>query len=391
MALQAGLSALLSRLGAGDDIALGAPIAGRTEAALDALVGFFVNTLVLRLDTGGDPGFAALLERARTVCLDAYAHQDLPFERLVELLDPPRRLGRQPLFQTMLVLHNQAAPELALTGIAATPIEVAPPTAKFDFAFAFTAEAGPAGPLSATLEYSTALFDETSAWALTQRLIRLLEHVTADPAVRLSEIVFLPPEERIRLLAEFNAMPAVAPATDLVALLQAGAGRSPDATALISGEEQLSYAALHARANRLAFTLIGRGVGPEDVVALALPRSATSVDCHAGGAEDRRGLPAARPCQPARAAGRPDRRRGARRHTDGASRGRPAAAAAIVLDDPAFAAMLARQPSRAPTDEDRTLRSARITQPTCLYTSGSTGHPKGVVSPTGASRTTSAA
>src|SRR4029079_19350055 len=163
----------LTRLGGGTDIPLGTALAGRTEAALDPLVGFFVNTLVLRTDTSRDPTFTARLQRARATCLAAYAHQDVPFERLVELLDPPRAFGRQPLFQTALVLQNIPAPRLALPGLSATALATGTRTTKFDLAFSVTeaqdADGQPAG-LTGELEYSTDLFDAASAERLAARL-----------------------------------------------------------------------------------------------------------------------------------------------------------------------------------------------------------------------------
>jgi hypothetical protein len=159
MLLEAVLAVLLSKLGAGDDIPLGAPIAGRTEVALDPLIGFFVNTLVLRTDVSGNPRFTEILQRARATCLEAYEHQDAPFERLVELLDPPRAFGRQPLFQTMLVLQNNRQAQLALPDLDTEPLELRVNHTKFDLTFIFTeTEDGLAGQL----EYSEDLFDRSS-------------------------------------------------------------------------------------------------------------------------------------------------------------------------------------------------------------------------------------
>ena len=172
MVLHAGLAALLSRLGAGTDIPIGSPIAGRTDHALEELVGFFVNTLVLRTDTSANPSFGELLARVREVDLAAYAHQELPFERLVEILNPPRSLAHQPLFQVMLAFQNAAEARLELPGIVATLEPVATNAAKFDLCFSLGERRAPDGTpvgMQGAIEYRTDLFERVGWGQYTAR------------------------------------------------------------------------------------------------------------------------------------------------------------------------------------------------------------------------------
>jgi amino acid adenylation domain-containing protein len=183
MVLHAGLAALLHRLGAGDDVPIGSAVAGRGDGALDRLVGFFVNTLVLRIDVSGDPSFAELLRRVRDADLAAFAHQDAPFQKVVEHLNPERSLSRHPLFQVMLLLQNNAPAILQLPGVRAETVEFAELNAKFDLSFLLTeefdAEGGHAG-LRVTLEYATDLFDAKTAEHVADAYVRVLDELTAD-------------------------------------------------------------------------------------------------------------------------------------------------------------------------------------------------------------------
>ncbi|MFB7510479.1 condensation domain-containing protein, partial [Streptomyces broussonetiae] len=214
MVLQAALASLLDKLGAGTDIPVGSLIAGRTDQALDDLVGFFVNTLVLRTDTSGDPTFAELLGRVREGALAAYAHQDLPFEHVVEALNPARSPARQPLFQVLLALQNVPRTEFALSGLDAEVVLVRTPTAMFDLGFHLLERGGTGGPAAGIVgrvEYSTDLFDPATVETLVARWLRLLAAVVAEPDRPLSRIDVLTTEERHELLVVRNDTACPAP------------------------------------------------------------------------------------------------------------------------------------------------------------------------------------
>ncbi|MGW3269817.1 non-ribosomal peptide synthetase, partial [Streptomyces sp. NPDC001056] len=276
MVLQAGLAALLSKLGAGTDVPIGTSIAGRTDVALDDLVGFFVNTLVLRTDTSGDPTFAELLDRVRETDLAAFAHQDVPFEQLVEILNPARSTAHHPLFQIMLVVQNNDEATLELPGLEVTAEPLTYSAEKFDLTAAFAethdASGAPAG-LTAVFSYATDLFDQATIEAMAARLVRLLDAVTADPNQVPGHLDVLSDEERHRILVEWNDTAVEIPQVCAHELFEAQVRRTPTATAVVFEDTEISYEELNARANRLAHHLIDRGVGAEDFVALALPRS----------------------------------------------------------------------------------------------------------------------
>ncbi|MEC4019297.1 non-ribosomal peptide synthetase [Streptomyces sp. H27-D2] len=285
MVLHATLAALLTKMGAGTDIAIGAPVAGRTDHALDGLIGFFVNTLVLRTDTSGNPAFRDLVARARETDLAAYAHQDIPFERLVEALAPARGLAHHPLFQVMLALQNAPQSGLELPGLAVGDVEVSTGECRFDLSLSLHERHGadrcPQG-MDGVVEYSTDLFDRDSVERLVERFQNLLHMVTAEPDRRLGSFDVLVPEERGRLLAHSGDRRHDVPNLPLPDLFEAQVKRAPAATALVFDDgaevvQTLSYQDLNSRANQLARYLIDRGVGPQQFVAIALPRSVQSV------------------------------------------------------------------------------------------------------------------
>ncbi|MER7751514.1 amino acid adenylation domain-containing protein [Kitasatospora sp. NPDC097643] len=394
MVVQAALATLLGKLGAGQDIPLGTPVAGRTAQALDGLVGFFVNTLVLRTDLGGDPTFRTLVGRARETVLAALAHQDVPFEKLVDRLGTGRSLARQPLFQVMLAFQNNAAAELDLPGLSAEVTPVGTGTAKFDLAFELaerhTAGGAPDG-ITGTLEYSTDLFTERTARGLAERLVHLIGELAAAPDRPLSGLDALLPAERERLLGSWSGAgtPTTAGTEPLPALFEAQARRAPERPALrwFEGGEvrfDVGYGELNERANRLAHHLIALGAGPGRIVALALPRTVDAVVAVLAVLKSGAAYLPVDPAYP--------RERIAYlledadplvvlSHGSVADRLPAGAGPVLLLDDPGTAAAIGRCPAHDPADADRLAPLEPGHPAYVIYTSGSTGRPKGVLVP----------
>ncbi|MFE9664888.1 amino acid adenylation domain-containing protein, partial [Streptomyces sp. NPDC005955] len=378
MVLHTGLAALLSRLGAGHDIAVGSPIAGRTDENLDELVGFFVNTLVLRTDTSGDPTFADLLAQVRETSLAAYTHQDIPFEYLVEKLNPQRSTAHHPLIQVMLALQNNADLRFELPGLDTRLLEPAPGGSQFDLTLnlveSFDEDGRPAG-LSGMIEYATDLYDAATVDAFATRWTRLLAAAAEDPQRRVGALDLLDAAER-RTLAAWSTSPRTEPEATLPELFARQVRATPHAPALIDADGTASYAELDARANQIAHWLITRGAGPESPVGVAVDRSRTQIAVVLGvlkaGATYL-------PIDP----GHPAERiayliADARPALVLATRPLDVRAPLVLTDDPATTAAWDRQPTRAPRDSDRTAPLSPSNAAYVIYTSGSTGTPKGV-------------
>ncbi|MFD6281867.1 amino acid adenylation domain-containing protein, partial [Streptomyces sp. NPDC060209] len=278
MVMQSVLAVLLHQMGAGDDIPIGAPIAGRTDDALDDLIGFFVNTWVLRAELAGNPTFDELIAQVKEKALGAYGNQDAPFERLVELLNPDRSTAYHPLFQVMFAWQNFAQADFDLPGLRVDFVPVVTGTAKFDLFFNLTEVTTPAGrEAQGLIEYATDLFDRTTAEVLATRFLRVLGGLVANPGAPVGLVDVLDPAERELVLRGHNRTSLPVPAITLPGLFERQVVGSPDAVAVVFEGAELSYAEVNARANRLARELVGRGAGPGAVVALALPRSADLV------------------------------------------------------------------------------------------------------------------
>jgi amino acid adenylation domain-containing protein len=374
MILLAAFKTLLHRYTGRDDVVVGVPVANRPHVELEGLIGFFVNTLVLRTDCSGTPTFRELLGRVKENALEAYAHQDLPFEYLVELLQVRRDPGRTPLFQTSFALQDFPEASVHLPGLRTTPWRVGMHTAMFDLSLTVerTAE-----DWSATAEYSTDLFDRDRMERILAHWRVLLESIVANPARRVSELPLLAPAERRLLLEEWSGRESSYPTGRCVhELFAEQAKRCPSAVAVVYEGESLTYAELERRANQLAHSLRRYGVGPGKAVGICLERSLDMVVAvlgvlKAGGAYV--------PLNPEHA---PDRlafvvaNAGAflvlTHSTVRACLGGDAGARSVCLDE------CARALQQLP-DSDPAVTISGDARAYVLYTSGSTGEPKGIL------------
>ncbi len=375
MTLLAGWQALLGRYAGQDDVVVGSPVAGRTRVETEGLIGFFVNMLALRGDLSGDPTWRELLGRTRETALGAFAHQDLPFERLVEELGVERSLAHTPVFQVTFALNRAAAAagRLRLGEVEQTPFGAGAVAAKYELELAL-ADTG--GALGGELVYRTALFEPATAARLAGHLELLLEAMTAEPARRIREVPLLSEAER-RQLESWNDTGVPYPPSCVHDLVSAQAARTPEAPAVVFGEEMVSYAELEQRANRLANHLRRLGVRPGDRVGICLERSpelpvALLAVLRAGAAYV--------PLDPGYPAGRLAlvlEDSGVRvLLTERALEDRlPAHTAEVVLLD-AARERIAEESAGAPAVESDGEQTAYV-----IYTSGSTGTPKGVVVP----------
>jgi amino acid adenylation domain-containing protein len=373
MTVLAAWSAVLSRLSGQHDVVIGTPSANRNHPQIEPLIGFFVNTLALRVDLSGEPDIAQLLARVRRTTLDAQGHQDLPFEQVVEIVQPPRRMNHTPLFQVMLAWQNNAPGEWCLPGLTATPAELEYDAVKFDLELNLS-EAGE--EIIGSLGYATALFERSTIERHVGYLQTMLRAMVARPQQPVATLQILGPDERQLLLQTWNATQQVYPEQGCVhQLFEAQVERTPEAPALVYEDKTLSYAQLNARANRLAHQLIELGVKPDTRVVICVERSPAMVVgllaiLKAGGAYV--------PLDPSYPG-----ERLAHILADAASSIMLAdAAGRAALGEAALASCTVLNPATLPALPDTNPSVAELTArhlAYVIYTSGSTGTPKGVM------------
>ncbi|GGW45908.1 non-ribosomal peptide synthetase [Streptomyces lucensis JCM 4490] len=358
-ALVAAVQALLARWSGQDDITIGSLTPGRSRTDLERAVGFFVNTVVLRTTVEASRSYRDLLARAAETVNDAFAHGDAPFERIVEAVGAPREAGRNPLFDVMVLLHPDPPAATAPHGLAAAPVTVPRQAATFDLSIEFVPDGD---GLTGLLEYRTDLFEAATAQRMAGQLLRLLQGAADAPDSPLGSLPLLSPEETRQVVHDWNPAPLPAADTTCPEIFERRAARTPDALALVAGGERLDYATLNARANRLAHHLISLGAGPEQLVALRLPRTADMIVAILAVWKSGAGYVPLDPALPGERV---------RFLLDDA---RPA----LVLDEAALRAVPATAPDTDPTDADRRAPLHPANTAYVIHTSGSTGRPKGV-------------
>ncbi|MFH5207321.1 amino acid adenylation domain-containing protein, partial [Antrihabitans sp. NCIMB 15449] len=383
MVVHTGLAVLLARLSGTSDIAIGTPVAGRGEAALDDLIGMFVNSLVLRTEIEAGESFDTLLQRVREIDLSAFGHADVPFERLVEALNPERSQARHPLFQVMLTFQNLGPTTFELPDLEVAAVDFDVQTAKFDIqvtlAEKLDADGAPAG-MAVELAYATDLFDANTIAVFGRRFVRILETMAREPGLAVGDAPIIDEVERARVVERWNATDHfVDPTANLVSLFEAQVAATPKATALVFEDEKLTYAEFAARVNQVARLLIAEGVGPEALVAVAMRRS---IDMMVGIYAVLTAGGAYVPVDP----DHPADRIAHILETASAVRVLTTARDDIAIPDVAFADAvleldtvdLSSHSTDAVTDADRRAPVQPNNTAYVIFTSGSTGRPKGV-------------
>ncbi|MFC5955326.1 amino acid adenylation domain-containing protein [Streptomyces pratens] len=374
MVLLAGVQALLGRWAGAHDVAVGSPVAGRDRGELEPLVGFFVNNLVLRGDLSDDPAFGELVARARDTALEAYAHQEVPFERLVEELRPERDLSRNPLFQVMLVLNEETRPPLLPAGLAAEPVELDSSASKFDLSLYFSEEDG---ELRGEAVFATDLFGRATVARMTGALLELLSAVVAAPDTRVGALPLLAAGGAEEAVAgQWNATAEPVPDRPLHVRIGEQAARTPRAAAVDDGGERLDYAGLWELSGRVAARLAALGAGPGTAVAVGVERSVLLPVVLLGVLRAGACYVPVDPDYPAERIGHMLSDSGARLLiASGEPDGAPEAPAGVRVLDVAGLVGLEPVPAAAPAP----VRPQELAY--VLYTSGSTGRPKGVMVP----------
>ena len=372
MSLLAGFKAMLMRYSGQTDIVVGTSIAGRNRLETEELIGFFVNTLVMRTDLGGDPTFKQLLRRVREVTLGAYAHQDIPFEKVVEELHPDRDLSRSPLFQIMFAYQN-APEERRVYRVKVSGMGVENATAKFDLTLSM-ADTGEG--IVAVMVYNTDLYEAASIERMLRHLERLIASGVAEPEKRISEFSMLSEQEERLLLLDWNdTRREFLQDGSIIDLFEAQVEQTPDAVALVCEDQSLSYKDLNRRANQLAHYLISIGVGPEVKVGLCVDRTVDMIVAVVGVLKAGGAYVAIDPTHP--------KQRVADMLED--------ASAAVLLTQDRFIAELSQCDGHkvcldsqwemiAQYKDDNPINRVNLSNPAyVIYTSGSTGMPKGVI------------
>ncbi|HKV39285.1 MAG TPA: amino acid adenylation domain-containing protein [Blastocatellia bacterium] len=378
MTLLAGFQVILSRYSGQGDIVVGTPIAGRRRAELEGLIGLFVNTLALRIEMRGDPAFRELLRRVREMCLGAYAHQDVPFEKLVEELQPERSASHAPVFQVTFALQNAPGGRMELSGMRMSPVNVTNGIANYDLSLSLqNAEDG----IAVAIEYGAELFDPDSIKRIGNHYVNLLAAAVADIDRGVSQLGLMSENERRQILWQWNQTSGCgAGDLPLPQLFETQACTCPDAVAVVHAEHSVSYSELNASANRLAHYLIRLGLGPERLAGIAVERSIEMVTAvlatsKAGAAY----LPLDPDYPQARLARMIDDAKPAVvLSTMTCCEILPPVRNMLLLNSPEVRVVLGQCPSSNPTDVDRICPLLADHLAYVIYTSGSTGGPKGV-------------